>query len=154
VRGLLTLLTVCAVVIGLTPASADSRHSRPRITIMRWKQPPVTSSNSNCEEGCKEEILIVKAQDRNSSITEVQVWFSENDDAGPVVFAHTGCVQGRKAGTPARLEIGATYDEPGTYTVAAVAYSHRRCLSHERGDGHPQQHSPVTRLRTEVEAPQ
>jgi hypothetical protein len=65
-------------------------------------------------------------------------------------MAHTYCVQGRKPGTPARLEIGGTFAEPGAYTVAAVAYSHKRCLGHEQGDGHPSLHSRVKRLETTV----
>jgi hypothetical protein len=58
---------------------------------------------------------------------------------------------GEAPGRPARLEIGGSYAEPGIYTVAAVAYSHRRCRPHERGDGHAQRHSRVKRLETRVE---
>lgn len=128
-------------------------HKRPQITVMRWEDPPVTVSSGECDEqgNCDEEILIVKAHDPNSSITEIDVWFSEGDDAGLIAYAHTYCVQGRAAGKPARLEIGASYSEPGTYTVAAVAYSHRRCLGHERRDRHPRLHSRVERLVTVVE---
>jgi hypothetical protein len=39
----------------------------------------------------------------------------------------------------------------GTYTVAAVAYSHRRCRGHQKGDLHPELHSRVFRLETVVE---
>ncbi len=146
-----TLLIGLAVV----PAEvvADPGHRRPKITVMRWKEPPVTTSSGECNEqgGCDEEVLVVKAHDPNSSITEVHVWFDEDGDRAPIVMAHTHCVQGRKPGTPARLEIGASFTEPGEYTVAAVAYSHRRCLDHEKGDGHPYLHSRVKRLETTVE---
>lgn len=77
-----------------------------------------------------------------------------NGDRAPFLMAHTYCVQDKKLGQPARLEIGATSTEPGDYTVAAVAYSHKRCLGHESGDGHPSLHSRVTRLETSVEEAQ
>ena len=67
------------------------------------------------------------------------------------MYAHTFCVQGKKPGKTARLEIGSSFTEPGDYVVAAVAYSHRKCLPHEKGDGHPYLHSPVKRLETTVE---
>lgn len=66
-------------------------------------------------------------------------------------MAHTYCVQGREPGQRARLEIGVAYAEPGEYTVAAVAYSHKRCAGHEKGGGHPCLHSRVKRLQTTVE---
>lgn len=137
-------------------ALADPGHERPRVTVMRWQDPPVTVSSGECgEQGCDEEILIVKAHDPDSSITEVQIWFDENGDRAPYVFAHTYCVQGKAPGTPARLEIGAVFSEPGEYTVAAVAYSHKKCMGHEQGDGHPSLHSKVKRLEVTVEeAPQ
>lgn len=139
----------------LAPASveADPGHERPRITVMRWEDPPVTTSTGECDEqgNCDEEILIVKAHDPDSSITEVQVWFDENGDRAPFVMAHTYCVQGKRPGEPARLEIGASFSEPGNYTVAAVAYSHRRCLGHEARDSHPALHSRIKRLETEVQ---
>jgi hypothetical protein len=97
------------------------------------------------------ETLIIKAHDPDSSITEVQVWFDEDGERASFVMAHTHCVQGERPGTPARLEIGENFTEPGEYTVAAVAYSHKRCTPHERGDGHPMRHSPITRLQTIVE---
>ena len=135
-------------------ASADSGHARPRITVMRWQDPPVTAGSGECNEpeSCDEETLIVKAHDPDSSITEVQVWFDENGDRAPFMAAHTYCVQGRKPGEPARLELPASFTEPGEYTVAAVAYSHKRCLAHQRGDDHPALHSRVKRLETTVEA--
>lgn len=149
------MLSVALLSSMLFPASAtaDAGHERPRITVMRWEDPPVTVSSGECDEQgtCDEEILIVKAHDPDSSITEVQVWFDENGDRAPLVMAHTYCVQGKRPGEPARLEIGASFTEPGDYTVAAVAYSHRRCVGHEEGDGHPALHSRVTRLETEVE---
>ena len=143
----LSLLAVAA------PVTADPGHERPRITVMRWQDPPVTASSGECNDDgtCDEEILILKAHDPDSSITEIQVWFDEDGEGGPFVFAHTYCVQGKKPGEPARLEIGASYEEPGTYTVAAVAYSHKRCSGHEKGDDHPYLHSKVKRLETEVE---
>lgn len=136
--------------------AADPGHERPRITVMRWQDPPVTTSSGECDDDgtCDEETLIVKAHDPDSSITEVQVWFDENGDRAPFVFAHTFCVQGKEPGTPARLEIGVSYDEPGDYTVAAVAYSHKRCSGHEQGDDHPYLHSRVKRLETEVTEPE
>jgi hypothetical protein len=75
----------------------------------------VTASSGECDPGgtCDEEILIVKAHDPNSSITEIDVWFSENDDAGPIVFAHTYCVQGKAAGEPARSRSEARTRRPG-----------------------------------------
>lgn len=135
-------------------ASADPGHARPKITVMRWEDPPVTTSSGECNDQgtCEEETLIIKAHDPNSSITEVQVWFDENGDRAPFVMAHTYCVQGKRPGEPARLELGASYTEPGEYTVAAVAYSHSRCAGHEKGDGHPALHSRIKRLQTTVEA--
>lgn len=135
-----------------TAVNAGGDHRRPVITEMRWEDPPVTTASGECNEDgtCDEEILIVKAHDPDSSITEVQVWFDENGDRAPFVMAHTYCVQGKRPGQPARLEIGASFTEPGDYTVAAVAYSHRRCLGHEERDGHPYLHSRVERLETEV----
>jgi hypothetical protein len=149
-------MLVCALALSLlvVPAEviADPGHRRPKVTVMRWKEPPVTTSTGECDEQgvCDEEILIVKADDPVSSITEVQVWFDENGDRAPFVMAHTYCVQGRKPGTSARLEIGGTFTEPRAYTVAAVAYSHKRCSGHEKGDGHPSLHSRVKRLETTV----
>ncbi len=151
-----TLVVVVALVAGVVaspaPVGADPGHERPRITVMRWEDPPVTTSSGECDENgiCDEEILIVKAHDPDSSITEVQVWFDEDGERVPFVYAHTFCVQGREPGTPARLEIGVSYMEPGDYTVAAVAYSHRGCRDHERGDGHPLLHSKIKRLVTTV----
>lgn len=136
-----------------TTVSAEGEHDRPTITTMRWEDPPVTTSSGECDEqgNCDEEILIVKAHDPDSSITEIQVWFDENGDRAPFVMAHTYCVQGKRPGEPARLEIGASFTEPGDYTVAAVAYSHRRCAGHEQGDSHSSLHSRVKRLPTEVQ---
>jgi len=153
-----TLLMVFGLSFATTPGSsvAHPGHRRPKITVMKWMEPPVTTSSGECDEQgiCDEEILIVKAHDPDSSITEIQVWFDENGDRAPFVMAHTFCVQGRKPGTPARLEIGASFTTPGEYVVAAVAYSHKRCLGHERGDGHPHLHSRVKRLTTTVEEAQ
>jgi hypothetical protein len=148
------LALVITGLLGGESVTADPGHERPRVTVMRWKDPPVTTRSGECDEqgACDEEILIVKAHDTDSSITEVQVWLDENGDPAPFVYAHTYCVQGKKPGTPARLEIGATFTEPGTYTVAAVAYSHKGCRAHKRGDHHPYRHSKVKRLETEVEA--
>ena len=149
------LLLLLGSVASLPVATADPGHERPKITVMRWEDPPVTTSSGECtDQGvCDEETLIIKAHDPDSSITEVQVWFDENGDRAPFVMAHTFCVQGKAPGTPARLEIGASYTEPGEYTVAAVAYSHKRCLGHEKGDGHPSRHSRITRLQVTVEDP-
>ena len=151
-------ILMCALVVLsslLLPGSvnADAGHERPRITVMRWEDPPVTTSSGECEAdgSCDEEILILKAHDPDSSITEIQVWFDENGDRAPFVMAHTFCVQGKRPGEPARLEIGASFTEPGEYTVAAVAYSHRRCAAHEEGDPHASRHSKIERLPTEVE---
>ena len=132
---------------------ADPGHARPRITVMRWQDPPVTVGSGECDDQgvCDEETLVIKAHDPDSSITEVQVWFDENGDRAPFVMAHTFCVQGKKPGTPARLEIGASFTEPGEYTVAAVAYSHKKCAGHEKGDDHPYLHSRIKRLETTVE---
>ena len=132
--------------------SADPGHARPRITVMRWQDPPVTVAPDECDdEGGCEEVLVVKAHDPDSSITEVEVWFDENGERAPFVAAHTFCLQGKKPGTPARLEIGTSFTEPGEYTVAAVAYSHTKCSGHEEGDDHPHLHSKVRRLETTVE---
>lgn len=150
-------LTLSVVILSslLTPGSveADQGHERPKITVMRWKEPPVTASSGECDDPstCEEEVLIVKAHDPDSSITEVQVKFDEEGERGPFVYAHTYCLQGKRPGEPARLEIPVTYSEPGEYVVAAVAYSHRRCLGHEKGDGHASLHSRVKRLPTTVE---
>jgi hypothetical protein len=135
------------------PAAADPGHARPRITLMRWEDPPVTASTQECGETgtCTEEVLILKAHDPDSSITEVQVWFDEDGERAPFVMAHTFCVQGKRPGKTARLEISNFFTEPGDYTVAAVAYSHRRCLGHEPGDPHASLHSRIERLPTEVE---
>lgn len=151
------VLAVVAVGATLVPSpaaqvNAHEGHARPRITVMRWKEAPVTVSEP-CEDPavCEEEVLVLRAHDPDSSITEIQVWFDENGDRAPFVMAHTYCLQGRRPGEPARLEIGATFTEPGEYTVAAVAYSHRRCSPHERGDAHRIRHSPIKRLITTVE---
>ena len=148
----LVVLLALSLILPVASVNADPGHARPRITVMRWEDPPVTTSSGECDDQgtCDEETLILKAHDPDSSITEVQVWFDENGERAPFVFAHTYCVQGKKPGTPARLEIGASYTEPGEYTVAAVAYSHRRCSGHEKGDGHSALHSKVTRLQTTV----
>jgi hypothetical protein len=155
-RRLAIILPLAVLVTGGGTVAADPGHKRPRITVMRWQDPPVTTSSGECNDDgtCDEEILIVKAHDPDSSITEIQVWFDENGDRAPFVFAHTYCVQGKKPGTPARLEIGASYSEPGDYTVAAVAYSHKRCSGHEKKDDHPYLHSRVKRLETTVEEPE
>jgi hypothetical protein len=151
-RQLLTILMAGVFVLGATPVVADPGHELPVITVTRWADPPVTAADPDCQDpDCHEEILIIRAHDPDSSITEVQVWFGEG---APFVFAHTGCVQGSEPGTRARLEIGVSYREAGSYTVKAVAYSHLRCLAHERGDGHPLHHSRVARLETEVAAPE
>lgn len=151
-RGIAVVLALVGSA-GPHTAIAHPGHERPRIGVMRWKEPPVTANDPSCAEtdSCRQEILIVKAHDPNSSITEVQVWFDEGGDRAPLVSAHTMCRQGREAGTPVRLEIGASFTEPGEYVVAAVAYSHKRCLGHERGDRHPLLHSRVRRLATTVE---
>ena len=147
--------TSIVVVTLFVPGSvdADPGHERPKITVMKWKEPPVTASPGECNDpdACEEEVLIVKAHDPDSSITEVQVKFDEEGERAPFVAAHTYCVQGKTPGEPARLEIPVTYSEPGEYVVAAVAYSHRRCVAHERGDAHPYLHSRVKRLQTTVE---
>ena len=150
---LLLVLAMFLPVTAIQPADADPGHERPKITVMRWADPPVTTSSGECDESgvCDEEVLIVKAHDPDSSITEVQVWFDENGDRAPFVMAHTLCVQGTRPGKPARLEIGASFAEPGDYVVAAVAYSHRRCRAHTEGDRHPALHSKITRLETTVE---
>lgn len=133
--------------------TAHPGHERPKITVMKWKEPPVTPSTGECDEqgNCDEEILIVKAHDPDSSITEVVVRYERGDGTGSVLFAHTYCVQGKAAGIPARLELGIAFDQPGEYVVEAVAYSHKRCLAHQRGDRHPQRHSRIKRLATTVQ---
>jgi hypothetical protein len=150
---ILPLVILAGLLAAPASVNADPGHERPKITVMRWKDPPVTTSSGKCNEQgvCDEEILIVKAHDPDSSITEVQVWFDEGGDRAPFVMAHTYCVQGKRPGKPARLEIGASFTEPGDYTVAAVAYSHKRCLGHQGGDRHPSLHSRVKRVQTEVE---
>lgn len=152
-RVLTFAIVVLSSLIAPSSVSADPGHARPQITVMRWEDPPVTTSTGECDENgtCDEEILILKAHDPNSSITEIQVWFDENGDRAPFVMAHTFCVQGKTPGKTARLEIGASFIETGDYTVAAVAYSHRRCSGHERGDSHASLHSRIKRLPTEVE---
>lgn len=147
------LLVVAVAGLPVSGAIADPGHRRPRITVMRWQDPPVTASSGDCAKpgACEEEILILKAHDPDSSITEIQVWFDENGDRAPFVMAHSYCLQGKRVGEPARMEIGASFTEPGEYTVAAVALSHKRCLGHEAGDGHPALHSKITRLQTTVQ---
>lgn len=154
-RGVVALAVLTGLVAVPSAGVADPGHRRPKITVMRWQDPPVTTSTGGCDDQgvCDEEVLIVKAHDPNSSITEIQVWFDEGGSRAPFVAAHTYCLQGRKPGTPARVEIGASFTEPGDYTVAAVAYSHKRCLSHEKGDGHPSLHSRVKRIEVTVEDP-
>lgn len=156
-RRMLTVPLVILLALLGSPASvgADPGHARPRITVMRWEDPPITANTQECQDegSCEEETLIIKAHDPNSSITEVQVWFDENGERAPFVSAHTYCLQGKKPGQVARLEIPASFSEPGEYAVAAVAYSHKRCLGHERGDGHPYLHSKITRLQTTVVEP-
>ena len=148
-----------ALVIGVpaahVPAVAQDADDLPVITSMEWQDPPVTTTSGECDDQgvCDEEILIIEAEDPDSSITEVEVWFDENGDRAPFVYAHTFCVQGTEPGTPARLEIGATFTKPGDYVVAAVAHSHDRCLGHEEGDAHPALHSEIARLPTKVRKP-
>src|SRR3712207_854322 len=119
-RKILWLVAGVAFLLPATHVQADPGHERPRITVMRWADPPVTTSSGECDDqgACDEETLIIKAHDPDASITEVQVWFDENGERAPFVFAHTFCVQGREPGQPARLEIGASYTEPGEYVVA------------------------------------
>jgi hypothetical protein len=152
-RAVVALALLTGMIAVPSAVEAEPGHRRPKITVMKWKEPPVTTGTGECDdEGiCDEEILIIKAHDPDSSITEVQVWFDENGDRAPFVYALTYCVQGKKPGKPARLEIGATFTEPGGYVVAAAAYSHKRCRAHEKGDRHPYLHSRVTRLETTVE---
>ena len=150
------LFLMLGSIASLPVATADPGHERPKITVMRWKDPPVTASSGECSEEnpCGEEVLIVKAHDPDSSITEVQVWFDENGERAPLVMAHTFCLQGKKPGTVARLEMPGSFSEPGDYTVAAVAYSHKRCLGHEEGDGHRSLHSRIERIEVTVEEAQ
>ena len=152
-RRFLLCAAASAVAIVVPPSTAvvaHPGHERPQITVMRWEDAPVTACDSESGQ-CDEETLIVKAHDPDSSITEVQVWFDEGGDRAPFVMAHTYCLQGKAPGTPARLELPASYTEPGEYTVAAVAFSHKRCSGHEQGDGHPALHSRIMRLPTTVE---
>ncbi|MDQ3957387.1 MAG: hypothetical protein M3273_03600 [Actinomycetota bacterium] len=155
-RAVLGVIVLLAGSIASAPAEGHPGHERPKITVMRWKDPPVTIGSGECDEQgvCDEEIIVIKAHDPDSSITEVQVWFDEDGEGAPFVYAHTFCVQGKEPGTPARLEIGAAFEESGDYTVAAVAYSHKGCKAHEKGDGHAFLHSRVKRLETTVEAPE
>ena len=152
-RLVMVSILLAGVLAGPSEVAADPGHARPRITVMRWQDPPVTAGSGECDdEGvCDQEVLILKAHDPDSSITEIQVWFDENGERAPFVMAHTYCLQGKKPGEPARMEIGASFTEPGEYTVAAVAYSHKRCSGHEDGDAHPYLHSRVKRLETTVE---
>ena len=151
-RILSVLLTFAVgLLIPTGSVNADPGHERPKITVMRWKDPPVTASAGDCQDACEEETLILRAHDPDSSITEIQVRFDEKGDRAPIVWAHTYCVQGNEAGTPARLEIPVTFSEPGEYTVAAVAFSHKGCKAHEKGDAHASRHSRVKRLLTTVE---
>jgi len=121
---------------------------------MRWQDPPVTANDPGCEKAG-----YVHRRDPDHQGT--RSLFLHHRDPGvvrrerrraPFVFAHTYCVQGREPGQIARLELGVAYSEPGSYVVAAVAYSHRRCLGHEDGDSHPDLHSRIYRLGTDVEA--
>ena len=148
---LLLALTI-GVLAAHIPAAAQDGDDLPVITSMQWEDPPVTTTSGVCDEQgvCDEEILVIEAVDADSSITEVEVWFDENGNRAPFVKAHTFCVQGTEPGTPARLEIGASFTEPGDYVVAAVAHSHDQCLAHEDGDQHPALHSEITRLPTKV----
>lgn len=152
-RALMLSIVVLSALFAPGSVQADPGHERPKITVMRWEEPPVTASSGDCQDpsACEEETLIVKAHDPDSSITEIQVKFDEEGERAPIVFAHTYCVQGKRVGKPARLELGVSYTEPGEYVVAAVAYSHKRCLPHERGDDHPLRHSRIKRLETTVE---
>ncbi len=147
-------LTILFLASSVPAVDADPGHERPRITVMRWQSAPVTVPSGGCgpDGTCEEEILIIKAHDPDSSITEIQVMFDEKGGNAPIVFAHSYCVQGKEPGEPARMELGVSYSEPGEYTVAAVAYSHRSCLGHEDGDGHPSLHSKVKRIHVTVEA--
>ena len=144
-----TTIGLCVVSLLLVPGSvaADPGHERPKITVMRWEDPPVTTAEPGCETDCHEEYLIVKAHDPDSSITEIEVHFGEGQS---IAFAHTYCVQGKAPGQPARLKIPVSYSEPGSYDVEAIAYSHRRCLPHEDDDGHPIRRSRVKHLATTV----
>ncbi len=154
-RALLVLVASLLV----TPAAQSSvgaqENPPPVITLMEWKEPPVTTTTGQCDSDgmCDEETLIIEAHDPDSSISEIQVWFDEGGERAPIVFAHTYCVQGIEPGTVAHLEIPATFTEPGDYVVAAVAYSHFECIGHEEGDVHEEQHSDIARLETKVRKP-
>ena len=142
-----TVLLMLPIVFTSTSVAADPGHERPRITRIRWEDPPVTAGDGDCQKDCHEEVLIVKAHDPDSSITEIEIWFGEGQ---PISYAHTGCVQGNAPGVPARVKVGVTYNKPGTFKVKAVAYSHLGCLPHENGDVHEQVHSRVKKLKTDV----
>jgi len=154
-----TVLLLAGLTLGVSmsqlPAVAQDSNDAPVITLMEWKNPPVTTGHGQCDEQgiCEEETLIIEAEDPDSSITEVEIWFDENGDRAPFVYAHTYCVQGTEPGTPAHLEVGVTFTEPGDYVVAAVAHSHEACLGHEEGDAHPALHSEIERLPTTVRKP-
>lgn len=59
------LLASLVLAVSAGQAAADPGHQKPRITVMRWQDPPVTANEPGCEElgTCTEEILILRAHD-------------------------------------------------------------------------------------------
>jgi hypothetical protein len=119
------VIVVLSLLVMPTSAVADSGHERPKITTLRFAQPPLKSGIN--------ETLNVTAHDPDSWISEIQVRWEDTNHNGGVVFAHTGCVQDldfSNRGIPAKLKIPILFENPGRYHVEARAQSSERC----RGD--------------------
>jgi hypothetical protein len=110
-------------------AVADPGHSKPKITVFKFPQPPLKSGIN--------ETLEVVAHDPDSWISEIQVQWEDADHNGGVLFANTGCVQDpdySDPGTVAKLTIPVYFDHPGEYHVEVRALSEIKC----QGGNHPQ----------------
>lgn len=104
------------------PAQAHPGHPGPRITRFEFVDPPLKSGSS--------ERLVIIAHDPNSWISEIQVFWEDEDMTGGVIFADTFCVQDpsfQQPGTRAKLKLDVTFDHPGSYHVEARAISEKRC---------------------------
>lgn len=141
----LFMAAIVSLMPGLVVASgADlSRAAQPPVvTRVEWADPLVHAADPACEVDCHTEVLIVEAVDPNSAISEIQVALGEGQ---AIILASTGCVQGKRPGTLAHLEIPATYLASGTFTVQVQAFSQPRCIFSA-----PEQASAVVELLTEV----
>ena len=57
-KRLALVLSIVPLVAAIGPARSDPGHERPRITVMRWQDPPVTATEVGCEKKgtCSEDL--------------------------------------------------------------------------------------------------